>query len=126
MVSITMVGKWFVRRLNLAMAVYTVVLSVGFMMAFPLIGAMVIANGWRTTWWAIGLVLLFGLAPLSLLLVRRSPEACLSRTMVRLFRKTQRCGWFHSRASIGDAELLGVRSSECGLWPDCFGHRSIQ
>src|SRR5688572_32774814 len=76
-VSITIVGKWFVRRLNLAMAVYTVVLSVGFMMAFPLIGAMVITNGWRSTWWAIGLALLFGLAPLSLLLVRKSPEACL-------------------------------------------------
>ena len=76
-VSVTMVGKWFVRRLNLAMAVYTVALSVGFMMAFPLIGSLVIANGWRTTWWAVGLALLFGLAPLSLLLVRKSPEACL-------------------------------------------------
>ena len=76
-VSITIVGKWFVRRLNLAMAVYTVVLSVGFMLAFPLIGATVIRNGWRATWWAIGLALLFGLAPLSVLLVRKSPEACL-------------------------------------------------
>ncbi len=76
-VSITIVGKWFVRRLNLAMAVYTVLLSVGFMIAFPSIGAMVISNGWRGTWWAIGAALLFGLAPLSLLLVRRSPEACL-------------------------------------------------
>ena len=76
-VSITIVGKWFVRRLNLAMAVYTVLLSVGFMIAFPSIGAMVISNGWRSTWWAIGAALLFGLAPLSLLLVRRSPEACL-------------------------------------------------
>jgi len=75
-VSITIVGKWFVRRLNLAMAVYTVVLSVGFMLAFPLIGAMVIEHGWRTSWWTIGLALLFGLAPLSLLLVRRSPKSC--------------------------------------------------
>jgi MFS family permease len=75
-VSITMVGKWFVRRLNLAMAVYTVVLSVGFMLAFPLIGAMVIESGWRKTWWTVGLALMFGLAPLSLLLVRNSPESC--------------------------------------------------
>src|SRR6185295_10095405 len=75
-VSITLVGKWFVRRLNLAMAVYTVVLSIGFMLAFPIIGALVIRNGWRATWWTIGLALLLGLAPLSLLLVRRSPEAC--------------------------------------------------
>jgi len=75
-VSITMVGQWFVRRLNLAMAVYTIALSIGFMLAFPLIGAIVLANGWRTAWWVIGLALLVGLAPLALLLVRRSPEAC--------------------------------------------------
>jgi MFS family permease len=74
-VSITMVGKWFVRRLTLAMAVYTVVLSIGFMLAFPLIGDMVIESGWRRTWWTVGLVLMFGLAPLSLLLVRNSPES---------------------------------------------------
>jgi len=75
-VSITMVGKWFVRRLNLAMAVYTVILSVGFMLAFPLIGAMVIESGWRKAWWTVGLALMFGLAPLSSLLVRESPESC--------------------------------------------------
>jgi MFS family permease len=75
-VSITMVGKWFVRRIHLAMAVYTVVLSVGFMIAFPVIGALVIQSGWRKTWWTVGLALLFGLAPLSLVLVRRSPESC--------------------------------------------------
>lgn len=75
-VSITMVGQWFVRRLNLAMAVYTIALSIGFMIAFPLIGAIVLANGWRTAWWIIGLALLLGLAPLALLLVRRSPESC--------------------------------------------------
>ena len=74
-VSITMVGQWFVRRLNLAMAAYTIALSIGFMLAFPLIGAVVLANGWRTAWWIIGVALLLGLAPLSLLLVRRSPES---------------------------------------------------
>jgi MFS family permease len=75
-VSITMVGQWFVRRLNFAMAVYTIALSIGFMLAFPLIGAIVLADGWRRAWWIIGLALLFGLAPLALLLVRRSPESC--------------------------------------------------
>lgn len=75
-VSITMVGQWFVRRLNFAMAVYTIALSIGFMLAFPLIGAIVLQNGWRTAWWIIGLALLLGLAPLALLLVRRSPESC--------------------------------------------------
>ena len=75
-VSITMVGQWFVRRLNLAMAIYTIALSIGFMLAFPLIGAIVLSSGWRTAWWIIGLALLIVLAPLALLLVRRSPESC--------------------------------------------------
>ena len=75
-VSITMVGQWFVRRLNLAMAVYTIALSIGFMLAFPLIGAIVLASGWRSAWWIVGVALLVGLAPLALLLVRRSPESC--------------------------------------------------
>jgi predicted MFS family arabinose efflux permease len=65
-----------VRRLNLAMAVYTIALSIGFMLAFPLIGAMVLTRGWRAAWWMIGFALLAGLAPLALLLVRRSPESC--------------------------------------------------
>jgi len=75
-ISITLVGQWFVRRLSLAMAVYTVVLSVGFMLAFPIVGAMVINYGWRSAWTAVGLAVLLGLAPLGWLLVRRSPEAC--------------------------------------------------
>ncbi|HEX7176357.1 MAG TPA: MFS transporter [Pyrinomonadaceae bacterium] len=75
-VSITMVGQWFVRRLSLAMAVYTIALSVGFMAAFPAVGAAVVGYGWRAAWMAVGLALLLGLAPLGWLLVRRSPEAC--------------------------------------------------
>ncbi len=75
-VSITIVGQWFVRRLNLAMAVYSIALSIGFMLAFPLIGSLVLSNGWRTAWWTIGVALLFGLAPLAWLFVRRSPESC--------------------------------------------------
>ncbi|HLM55750.1 MAG TPA: MFS transporter [Pyrinomonadaceae bacterium] len=75
-VSITIVGKWFVRRLNAAMAVYTVALSVGFMAAFPSVGAAVGAYGWRAAWAGIGLAVLLGLAPVGWLFVRRSPEAC--------------------------------------------------
>jgi MFS family permease len=75
-ISITIVGKWFVRRLHLAMAAYTIILSIGFMVAFPVIGAMVMTHGWRDTWSGVGLALLLVLAPISQLLVRRSPEAC--------------------------------------------------
>lgn len=51
-VSITLVGQWFKRRLNLAMSFYTVALSVGFMVAFPLVGAVVLRSGWRVAWGA--------------------------------------------------------------------------
>src|SRR5438128_2749572 len=75
-VSLTMVGQWFVRRLSLAMAIYTVVMSIGFMIAFPVVGVAVKASGWRTAWAGIGGALLLGLVPLAWLLVRRTPEAC--------------------------------------------------
>ena len=74
-VSLTMVGKWFARRLPLAMGVYAVVMSIGFMVAFPVVGATVLSRGWRVAWAGIGFALLLGLAPLSWLLVRRTPEA---------------------------------------------------
>ncbi len=116
-VSITMVGKWFVRRLNLAMAVYTVALSVGFMMAFPLIGAMVISNGWRTTWWAIGLALLFGLAPLAVLLVRRSPEACLLESDGEVVQDQKPDAGFTLTQALGTPSfwIFGVASAVYGL-----------
>ena len=75
-VSLTIVGQWFKRRLNLAMAVYTILLSAGFMIAFPVVGSVITNAGWRAAWAAVGAALLIGLAPASWFLVRRSPEAC--------------------------------------------------
>jgi len=75
-VSITIVGQWFVRKLNLAMAVYSILLSVGFMLAFPIVGAVVVNSGWRVAWAGIGFGLILFLAPMAWLLVRRTPEAC--------------------------------------------------
>ena len=116
-VSITMVGKWFVRRLNLAMAVYTVVLSVGFMVAFPLIGAMVIANGWRNTWWTIAAMLLFGLVPLAVLLVRRSPEACLLETDGEIVEERSAAGGFTLGQALATPSfwVFGIASAVYGL-----------
>ena len=59
-VSIAMVGQWFVRRIDMAMAVYSVGLSVGFMMAFPVVGSLVQSCGWRAAWFAIGVAILVG------------------------------------------------------------------
>jgi MFS family permease len=74
-VSLAIVGHWYVRRINTAMAIYSVVLSIGFMAAFPIVGSLVQAFGWRQAWLAVGVALIAILAPLAWVVVRRSPEA---------------------------------------------------
>jgi len=74
-VSLAMVGQWFVRRINAAMAIYSVVMSIGFMIAFPVVGFAVQMHGWRQAWLIVGIAILAGLAPLAWLVVRRSPES---------------------------------------------------
>lgn len=73
-VSLTMVGQWFARRLNVAMAAYSLLLSIGFMMAFPIVGGAVVSFGWRSAWSGMGWFLVLPLVPIALLLVRRGPE----------------------------------------------------
>jgi MFS family permease len=75
-VSLTMVGQWFRRRLNLAMGIYAILLSIGFMAAFPIVGGIVVADGWRTAWAGIGWCLLPGLVVIGAWLGRRGPEEC--------------------------------------------------
>jgi MFS family permease len=74
-VSLAMIGKWFRRKLTKAMAIYALAMSIGFMAAFPLVGALVQSSGWRMAWAAIGLCLVFGLAPIAWLCDRSTPEA---------------------------------------------------
>jgi MFS family permease len=75
-VAIAIVGHWFIRRIDRAMAVFSIVMSMGFMVAFPAVGWMVQRQGWRAAWLTIGMALLVVLAPLAWIVVRRSPEAC--------------------------------------------------
>jgi MFS family permease len=74
-VSLAMPGKWFRRRLTWAMALYALAMSIGFMIAFPLVGAVVSSRGWRAAWAGIGVALVAGLAPVAWLFVRSEPEA---------------------------------------------------
>ncbi len=72
-VSLTMPGHWFSRRLSRAMAAYSIALSIGFMAAFPVVGSIVQTEGWRVAWAGIGWALLLVLVPLGWLLVRPAP-----------------------------------------------------
>ncbi len=72
-ISLAMPGKWFSQRLGFAMGVYTILMALGFISAFTGIGAFK-NDDWRTVWVAIGYILMLGVAPLSWLLVRNTPE----------------------------------------------------
>src|SRR5206468_3295606 len=73
-VSLTLVGKWFGRRLNYAMGIYSLLVGVGFIAAFPSAGSAVVAVGWRTAGSGVGWVLLLVVAPLAWIAVRNGPE----------------------------------------------------
>ena len=75
-VSMALVGKWFTRRLGWAMAVYTILMGMGFIATVVGVTQAVEANGWRTAWLGVGLFLIFGLAPLGWLLGYGTPESC--------------------------------------------------
>jgi MFS family permease len=74
-VSIALVGKWFTRRLGIAMGVYTVLLAFGFIATVLGTGAAVQNFGWRPAWAGVGYCLVFGMAPLAALLARSTPES---------------------------------------------------
>lgn len=74
-VSLAMVGKWFRRRLTWAMAIYALTMSIGFMIAFPIVGAVVLASGWRVAWAAVGVCLLVVVTPIAWVFTRSTPES---------------------------------------------------
>lgn len=90
-VSLALVGKWFARRLNYAMGIYSLLVGFGFIAAFPSVGQAVLAKGWRVAWMGVGVTLL-ALAPLAWLAVRNHP------------------------ATEEDVEQLAAQPSDLTLW----------
>jgi MFS family permease len=72
--SLALVGMWFGRRLNVAMGIYSLLVGMGFIAAFPAVGRAVLSAGWRPAWFGIGLVQVAILVPLAWFLVRDKPE----------------------------------------------------
>lgn len=71
-VSLTIVGKYFAERINMAMGIYSVLVGVGFIAAFPSVGQAALRFGWREAWLGVGVALLI-VAPLGWLALRRPP-----------------------------------------------------
>lgn len=69
--SLTLAGIAARNRPPSVMAVYSILLSVGFMIAFPVVGAVVGSAGWRPAWTMVGIGLLV-LAVVSFGFLRRS------------------------------------------------------
>ena len=69
--SLTLAGIAARNRPPSVMAIYSILLSVGFMIAFPVVGAVVGSAGWRPAWAMVGTGLLV-LAAVSFAILRRS------------------------------------------------------
>ncbi len=69
--SVTTVGRWFPQRAGMAMGVYSVLLSVFFVVGFVAVGAWIQTGGWRVAWSRIAVALVFVVAPLALLGLRQ-------------------------------------------------------
>lgn len=74
--SLGIIPRWFARRLPLAMAVYSIVLSILFSVAFLVATQIRKSEGWRTLWTGVGWLLILILAPISAIVLRRGPESC--------------------------------------------------
>jgi MFS family permease len=71
--SMAVVGKWFSSRIGAAMGVFSVLLTIGFMLSTVALGQGVAAVGWRTAWAWLGVALLV-FAPVCWLLVRNGTD----------------------------------------------------
>lgn len=72
-VSLALAGKWFARRINLAMGVYALLVGIGFIAAFPSVGQSILKFGWRAAWMGVGVALVMVFAPLAWAIVREAP-----------------------------------------------------
>jgi MFS family permease len=65
--------NWFVRRRGLAISIAFAGAGIGAVVLLPWLQSIILAKGWRAACWAIGLLVLVVIAPLSLLVWKR-PE----------------------------------------------------
>jgi MFS family permease len=101
-VSLALVGKWFARRLNYAMGVYSLLVGIGFIAAFPSVGQAVLSFGWRAAWSGVGVALLAVVAPIAWLVVRDAPSTSAYTV--------------DAVAEVDDVEGLETQPSDVTVW----------
>jgi MFS family permease len=74
-VANAVVSRWFIRRRGLAISILGSAAMTGMSLLVPVVAWLIITVGWRMTYGVIGLVVLLGVLPLCLFVVRESPEA---------------------------------------------------
>lgn len=74
--SLSITPRWFGRRLPMAMAVYSIVLSTLFAASFVFATQVLKSEGWRTLWTGVGWCLILIVTPIAAIVLRRSPESC--------------------------------------------------
>jgi MFS family permease len=65
--------NWFVRRRGLAIGIAFSGVGVGAIVLLPWLQSIIVADGWRASCWAMGLLVMCAVAPLNLL-VRKKPQ----------------------------------------------------
>ena len=69
-----LVGKWFRRHVGIAMAVYSILMRLGFVACTGAAWLAVRQFGWRTAWLGLGLIIVFAVSPATAWLTRSLPS----------------------------------------------------
>jgi MFS family permease len=69
----TLIARWFVRRIGLALGLTTLGIGLGGVLLPPFLAALLPTVGWRMIWRAGGAIVAFVVVPLVLLIVRNQP-----------------------------------------------------
>ena len=71
---VTMVNRWFSARLGLVLGIASAGIGVGIMVVVPLVQILISNFGWREAFIALAGMVLFGLLPVGLIVLRGRPE----------------------------------------------------
>ena len=72
--AVTMINLWFSMRLGLALGIASGGIGVGIMIVVPLVQVLISSLGWRTAYVALAGIVLVGLLPVGLIILRGRPE----------------------------------------------------